>query len=404
MERRLNMNKKNSDCFTYPSFVSRGYLKKIRLLLRQVKTPAYIIDEKILEDNLKILKKIKNEAGCKMLLALKAYSAYSTFPLISKYLDGVCASGANEARLGREFFKKEVHTYAPAYSDEDFAKIKTYSDTVIFNSFCQLKKYGAEIKDLGKEIGLRVNPGFSGSPSEMYNPCAPRSRLGITKEQFYGQDLSLVDGLHFHALCEQNSTVLRDVLQSMEANFGKYLRGMKWINLGGGHHITRADYDRKLLVSLIKRVKEKYHIEVRLEPGEAAVLNAGYLAATVLDIVENCGQSAILDASAETHMPDVLAMPYRPKIIGGGEPGEKKYEYRLGGPSCLAGDIIGDYSFDKPLKAGDKLIFTDMALYTFVKNTTFNGINLPDLGILKKNEKYKVIKHFGYEDFRSRLS
>ncbi len=389
--------------FTFPSHVTLPHLKDVEKQTADIVTPAYVIDEAVLEENLKILKKVKDLTGCKILLALKAFSLRASFPLIGKYLDGACASGVFEARLGREDFKKEVHTFSPAFSDNDIKDVIKYSDTVIFNSFDQLRQYGQKVKAAGKQVGLRINPMLSKSPKLLYSPCVAKSRLGVTAEQFKGEDVSLIDGFHFHALCEQDADSLAEVLKKFEHDFGQYLPNLKWLNMGGGHHIVRKGYKINLLVKLIKNIKSKYGIQVLLEPGEGVVLNAGYFAATVLDIIQNKGNVAIIDASAETHTPDVLGMPYQPCIIGAAKGPLKKNLYRIGGPSCLAGDVMGDYSFDKPLERGQKLLFTDMALYTFVKNTTFNGIPLPNIGILDKNGVYKVIKTFGYEDFKNKL-
>lgn len=397
-------NQKTSETyFTFPSHVTFKYLQDVEKQTANIQTPAYVIDEAVLEENLQILKKVKDQTGCKILLALKAFSLRASFPLIGKYLDGACASGVFEARLGHEDFKKEVHTFSPAFSDKDTKEIIKNSDVVIFNSFSQLRTFGAMVKKAGKQVGLRVNPMLSKSPKLLYSPCVAKSRLGVTAEQFKGEDLSLIDGFHFHALCEQNADSLEAVLKKFETDFGKYLPKLKWLNMGGGHHITRKNYKINLLVKLIKNIKSKYGIQVLLEPGEGVVLNAGYLVATVLDIIQNKGNVAIIDASAETHTPDVLGMPYQPYIIGADKGAKKKYVYRIGGPSCLAGDVFGDYSFDKPLERGQKLLFTDMALYTFVKNTTFNGIPLPNIGILDKKGNYKVVKKFGYEDFKRKI-
>ena len=389
--------------FPFPSRVTLKHLNDVVVQTAFVKTPSYVIDEMVLEDNLRLLKKIKKETGCKILLAIKAFSLRASFPLIGQYLDGVCASGLFEARLGCEDFKKEVHTFSPAFSAHDIKGVIKYSDTVIFNSFSQLREFGPMVKKAGKQVGLRINPMISKSPKLLYSPCVAKSRLGVTAEQFKGEDLSLIDGFHFHALCEQDADSLEEVLKKFESDFGKYLPNLKWLNIGGGHHITRKDYKVDLLVRLIKKLKTKYGIQIIVEPGEAVVLNAGYFIATVLDILENKGHIAILDASAETHTPDVLGMPYQPCVIGAAKGSEKKYVYRIGGPSCLAGDVFGDYSFDEPLKPGQKILFTDMALYTFVKNTTFNGIPLPNIGILDKKGAYRVVKTFGYEDFKNKL-
>ena len=300
-----------------------------------------------------------------------------------------------------------MHTFSAAYREKEIKAILKYSDSIIFNSFYQLAQYGKTAKKSGVEIGLRVNPGHAEVTTEIYNPCSPSSRLGIVHSIFnqeFPKHKSFVDGLHFHAMCQQNADVLERILKSFEKLYGKNIKGFKWVNFGGGHHITRDDYDVELLIRIISDFKKKYGVQVYLEPGEASVYDAGVLISSVLDIVKNKTEIAIMDTSAETHMPDVLLMPYRPHILGSGKKNEKKYLYRLAGPSCLAGDVIGDYSFDKPLKRGDRLIFTDMALYSIVKNTTFNGINLPDIAVIRDGGKIEVVKKFGYKDYRDRLS
>jgi carboxynorspermidine decarboxylase len=370
-------------------------------------TPVYLIDETLIEENMRILEYVKDRTNCRILHALKSYASFATFPMMSGYLDGTCASGLNEARLGFEEFKKEVHTFAAAYKNKEIRQILKYSNSIIFNSFYQLEKYGKPAKKSGVEIGLRVNPGHAEVAAEMYNPCAPRSRLGITSNIFkkeFPKYKNMVDGIHFHAMCEQNSDVLERILKSFEKLYGQYIKGLKWVNFGGGHHITRDDYDIEHLIKLINTFKRKYGVQVYLEPGEASVLNAGVLVSTVLDIVNNEMDIAIMDASVETHMPDVLLMPYRPHIMKSALPYEKKYTFRIAGPSCLAGDIAGDYSFDEPLERGDKLVFTDMALYSIVKNTTFNGINLPYIAIIRDKGKVETIKKFGYKTYRNRQS
>jgi carboxynorspermidine decarboxylase len=374
-----------------------------------IATPVYLIDETLIKENMRILRYVKDRTGCKILHALKAYASFATFPLMSEYLDGVCASGLNEARLGSEKFKKEVHTFGAAYKEKEVDQILKYSDTIIFNSFYQLQKHGDLAREKGLEIGLRVNPGHAEVTTEMYNPCAPCSRLGIVNDVFkkeFPKLKNMVNGIHFHAMCEQNSDILERILKSFEKLYGPHLKGLKWVNFGGGHHITRNDYELERLIKLINRFKKKYAVQVYLEPGEASVLNAGVLISSILDIVTNEMDIAIMDASAETHMPDVLLMPYRPNILKAGQPNEKKYTYRLAGPSCLAGDIMGDYSFHKPLKRGEKLVFTDMALYSIVKSTTFNGINLPDIAVLREagNNNVEVIKRFNYTDYKNRQS
>lgn len=371
----------------------------------KVPTPCYVVDERLLIKNLEILKKVEEETGCRILLATKAFSMYETFPLVAKYLSGVTSSSLHEARLGYEEMGKEVHIYAAAYKEEEFDKIMHYCNHIVFNSFNQWNKYKEKIKAAGKPIscGLRINPEYAEVETELYNPCAPKSRMGITLEHFAGEDLEGIEGLHFHAMCEQNSDTLERILKVVEEKFGAYLHQMKWINFGGGHHITRADYDLEKLIKCIKHIKGTYDIEVYLEPGEAVALNTGYLVSTVLETLHNDIDIAILDTSAACHMPDVLEMPYRPQIIGGGIATEKAYTYRLGSATCLAGDVIGDYSFDAPLKEGDRLVFCDMAHYTMVKNNTFNGINLPSIVLYSEKEGFKIIKSFGYEDFKSRL-
>jgi carboxynorspermidine decarboxylase len=372
-----------------------------------IATPVYLIDESLIEENMRVLRYVKERTGCKMLHALKAYASFATFPMMSKYLDGTCASGLNEARLGYEEFKKEVHTFGAAYNEKEIEQILKYSDSIIFNSFYQLEKYGKMTRKNGVHIGLRVNPGHAEVATDMYNPCAPSSRLGIVHDilsEEFTKYRDLVNGLHFHAMCEQNSDVLERILKSFEKLYGPYIKGLKWVNFGGGHHITRNDYDVERLIKLINSFKKKYGVQVYLEPGEASVLNAGALIASVLDIVMNEAEIAIIDASAETHMPDVLLMPYRPNIMESGLANEKKYTYRIAGPSCLAGDIVGDYSFDKPLKRGDRVVFTDMALYSIVKNTTFNGINLPDIAVIRDEGTIELVKTFGYRDYRNRQS
>lgn len=372
---------------------------------QNVKTPCFVVDEKRLTDNLKILKDVSERAGCKILLAQKAFSMFYAYPLISKCLAGTTASGLYEARLGKEKFGGETHVFSPAYREDEFEEILKYADDIVFNSPKQVKKYAQRAKDLGKSVGLRVNPEYSTQEGHaIYDPCSPGSRLGTTLKNFDESILPLLDGLHFHTLCEQNSDDLETTAKAFEEKFGKYLKDMKWVNFGGGHHITRKDYDREKLISVVKHFREKYDVEVYLEPGEAVVLNAGFLVSTVLETMNNGMDIAILDTSAACHMPDVLEMPYRPPLMNSGEPNEKQFTYRLGGPTCLAGDVIGDYSFDKPLNEGDKVVFEDMALYTMVKTNTFNGMPLPSILYRKSDGKILTVKTFGYEDFVSRLS
>jgi len=369
-------------------------------------TPCYVVDERLLEKNLKVLNSVQERTGCKILLALKGFSMFSVFPLVGKYLYGITASSLFEARLGYEKMGKEVHIYAPAYIEEDFDDIIKYCDHIVFNSFDQWKRYKDKVKSASKKIecGIRVNPEYSEIKTPIYNPCYQNSRLGVTLANFRPDELDGIDGIHFHTMCEQNSDTLERTIKVVDEKFGQYIKNMKWLNMGGGHHITRPDYDIDTLVRCIMYFKDKYGVDVYLEPGEAIALNTGFLVAKVLDIVNNGMDIAILDTSAACHMPDVLEMPYRPQIIGAGMPGEKPYTYRLGGLTCLAGDVIGDYSFDKKLEPGDRLVFCDMAHYTMVKNNMFNGVNLPSIALYSEKEGLKVIRKFQYEDYCSRLS
>ncbi|HHX12659.1 MAG TPA: carboxynorspermidine decarboxylase [Clostridiales bacterium] len=372
---------------------------------QNISTPSYIVDESKLIKNLEILKSVMDRTGCEILLAQKAFSMYCVYPLIGKYLSGTTASSLFEAKLGAEEMGKEVHIFSPAYKDEEFDEILFLCDHIVFNSLHQRNKYKDKVLAYEKPIscGLRINPEYSEIETDMYNPCFPGSRFGITLSNLNAEDLEGIDGLHFHTMCEQNSDVLERTLKVVEEKFDPYLKQMKWINFGGGHHITREDYDIETLVRSINYIKDKYKLQVYLEPGEAIALNAGYLVTTVLDIMENGMEIGIVDTSAACHMPDVLEMPYRPNIIESGDPNEYPYTYRLGGPTCLAGDVIGDYSFKEPLKPGDRLSFCDMAIYTMVKNNTFNGINLPSIYLLKSDQSIELIKEFGYEDFKRRL-
>lgn len=371
----------------------------------QVPTPAYVIDEAKLVNNLEILKSVQDRTGCKVLLAQKAFSMYATYPLISQYLAGTTASGLYEAKLGREEFGGEVHVFAPAFKDADLEEILEIADHIVFNSERQLRKHVDKCRAVGVSVGLRINPECSTQGDHaLYDPCAAGSRFGVRIDQFSEDLLDLVDGLHFHTLCEQNSDDLKTTLDAVEAKFGPYLHRIKWLNMGGGHHVTREDYDLDLLISSIQHMQETYGLEVYIEPGEAIALNAGYLVTEVLDIIENGIETLVLDASATCHMPDVLEMPYRPPLRHGFEAGEKAYTYRLSSNTCLTGDIIGDYSFEKPVEIGDKLYFEDMAIYSFVKNNTFNGIGLPSLVLMDKTGDCRIVKSFGYEDFKGRLS
>jgi carboxynorspermidine decarboxylase len=379
----------------------------VNLDFKNIPTPCFIVDESAIERNLSILQHVQKTTGCKILLALKAFSMFSIFPKLNQVLNGACASSPHEARLAREEFGGEVHTFSAAYSENDMKQVAAVSDFIIFNSFSQWHRFKSVVLNSGNKIkcGIRVNPEHSESPAAMYDTCAANSRLGVRRNQFDGQDLRRITGLHFHTLCEQNADALERTLQAFEAKFNAMLHDMMWLNLGGGHHITRHDYDVDLLCRLIEKLRNEYSVDIYLEPGEAVALNAGVLVATVLDIVDNNMKIAILDTSASTHMPDVLEMPYRPNVSDAGHPGERAHTYRLAGPSCLAGDVIGDYSFDNALKVGDKLVFEDMAHYTMVKTNTFNGINLPSIALYDPlKSKFTLVREFGYEDFKSRLS
>ena len=375
---------------------------QIETVLQELKTPVYVCEEALLEANLTLLKDVAERSGATVLLALKGFAFKALAPLVDTYLSGCTCSGLHEAKFAKEYFKGTIHTYSPAYKEEDIDEVIALSDHLIFNSFNQWQKY--KDKALGKtSCGLRLNPEVSSSPVDLYNPCGLYSRLGITQANMQESLLDGIEGLHFHALCEQDASALEAVLRCFEVRFGTLIPQMKWINFGGGHHITRESYDVEKLIQLIKDFKALYPgIKVYLEPGEAVGWQTGTLVASVLDIVHNGMDIAILDISAEAHMPDTLAMPYRAAIRGAGEVGEKPYMYKLGGPTCLAGDIMGDYSFDAPLKIGDKLIFEDMIHYTIVKNTTFNGVKLPDLAVLHKDGRYEVTSQFGYDEYQRR--
>ena len=372
----------------------------------KMETPFYVVDERRLVRNLEVLASVMKSTGCKIILAQKGFSMFAVYPLIGKYLSGTTASSLFEARLGCEEMGGEVHIFNPAYEEEDFGEIIEICGHIVFNSMNQWRKYRNKVRESGRNIecGLRVNPGYSEVEVELYNPCAAGSRLGIPRKFLDDSELEGISGLHFHTMCEQNSDVLKRTLPHVEKNFGDLMHKMKWINFGGGHHITRQGYDIATLIECIEQIQHKYNVQVYLEPGEAVALNTGFLVAQVLDVNEYDVPVAILDTSAECHMPDVIAMPYRPEIIGAGKDGEKRFTYRLGGPTCLAGDVIGTYSFDEKLKEGDRLIFCDMAHYTMVKNNTFNGINLPSIALNTLDGELKTVKTFGYEDFRSRLS
>lgn len=369
--------------------------------LGHLPTPAYVLDEDKLIENLKLLQGVEQHTGCKILLAQKAFSAFCLYPLIGQYISGTTASGLYEARLGKEEMGKENHVYCPAYLDEEFDEIAGICDHIVFNSFAQKQKFFNRRKNAS--IGLRVNPAYSTQETAIYDPCAPGSRLGVTRENFREDMLDGIEGLHLHTLCEQGADALAATVKVFEQKFGGYLTSMQWLNLGGGHHITKPGYDLALLERTVGRLAEKYDLQIYLEPGEAIALNAGILVTKVLELVDNGIKTAILDTSAACHMPDVLEMPYRPPLKNSGEAGQKPYTYRLSSRTCLAGDIIGDYSFDAPLQEGDLLFFEDMAIYSMVKNNTFNGMPLPAIAAMRGGD-CRLIKTFGYADFKNRLS
>ena len=382
-----------------------------RFDLSRVETPAYVVDLGLLKQNLEKLAMVQREAGVTILLALKGFSMFSTFGLVKQYLGGCCASGLHEALLAHEEFGKEVHVYAPFFKDEEMRQILPIADHISFNSIAQWKKFrpmieAAKAKGRAPSPGLRVNPEHGEVEVDLYNPCSPGCRLGTRADSIHPDDLEGLEGLHFHALCEQGSDVLERVLGAVEKRFPKFIEQAKWINMGGGHHISRKDYDVERLIKLLRIFKQRWGKEhVYLEPGEAIALNTGYLIASVQDIVPSDVPTAILDVSATAHMPDTLEMPYRPHIIGAGWPKDFPHRYKLGGPTCLAGDVINEYSFPEPLKIGQKLVFTDMAHYTMVKTTTFNGVPHPDIDLYDpETDELRVVRRFGYEDFKRKLS
>lgn len=376
--------------------------------LTGVETPAFVVFEDSLKANLQIFEQVMEATGARILLAMKCFSMFHTFPLLSTVLKGTCSSGPHEAQLGHDYFPGEVHAFAAGFSEKDIRKLAPICDHLVFNSMAQWAKFGKLAAELNPnvEFGLRCNPEHSEGEVPIYDPCAPGSRLGITRDQFDPSQLDGISGLHFHTLCEMDSDALERTLVAFEAKFGEFLPQMKWVNFGGGHHITREDYDLERLIRVVNEFKARYpHLVVYLEPGEAVALNAGVFVSEVLDITTNGDtQNAILDSSATCHMPDVLEMPYRPQIIGGGDPDEKAYTYQLGGLSCLAGDVVGKYSFNEPLKVGDRLVFLDMAIYSMVKTNTFNGVHLPSIYYQKSDGELELVRQFGYEDFKTRLS
>ena len=366
-----------------------------------VPTPSYLVYEELLEKNLRILTELAKDTGAKVLLAQKCFSMYHYYPLIGRYLSGTTASGIYEARLSQEEMGKENHVFKPAYEENEIPRLAAICDHIVFNSFAQWERFGAAARAAGASCGIRINPERSTQEHAIYDPCAPNSRLGVKIADFRADLLDGIDGLHFHTLCEQGADALAATLEAVEEKFGKYLHGMKWLNFGGGHHITREGYDIPLLKRLIRHVQDTYDVAVYLEPGEAVALNAGFLVAEVLDVQTD--GNVILNTSAACHMPDVIEMPYRPPVIGAGEAGEKAHTYTLAGPTCLAGDTIGTYSFDVPLNVGDRVVFGDMAIYTMVKNNTFNGMPLPNIIAVAPNGDWEIVRAFGYDDFKMRI-
>ena len=385
---------------------ARTLKEKQEAVLKALPTPCYVVDEARLIKNLELLQRVQQEADCHILLAQKCFSMFRLYPLMGEYLAGTTASGIYEARLGYEEMGKENHVFAPAFRAEDMRELVQICDHIVFNSIAQLEKHRSIWQSSGASVGIRINPECSTQEDEhaIYDPCAVGSRLGVTLANFPQELPEGVEGLHFHTLCEQNSDDLITTFKAFEKKFGHFFGQLKWLNLGGGHHITRADYDVEALIDLVKYIRSTYGVEVYLEPGEAVALNAGYLVTEVLDIVHNGLDILILDASAACHMPDVLEMPYRPPLRYGFEAQEKAHTYRLSSMTCLAGDVIGDYSFEQEINVGDKLIFEDMAIYSMVKNNTFNGMPLPDIVLLKQDGSTELVRRFGYEDFKGRLS
>ena len=372
----------------------------------ELPTPCYVVDERLIKNNLGIIETVQQRTGAKVILALKGFAMFSVFPLIREYLCGTTASSLNEARLGKNEFGKEVHVYAVAYRDSEMDELIQIASHLVWNSFSQWQRFREKAKQAPHlRCGIRINPEYSEVPVDLYNPCKPGSQFGMDRKAFDRQELDGISGLHFHTLCEQNSDVLERTLDVVAEQFGPWLSNMEWINMGGGHQISRPDYDVDRMCRTIDRFKKQFHVEIYLEPGEAIVLNAGYLVASVLDLFDNELNVAILDTSATAHMPDVLEMPYRPEILGARQPGESAYTYRLCGLSCLAGDIVGDYSFSEPLQIGSRLVFTDMAHYTMVKNTTFNGVGLPAIAkVGAEGGEVEIVREFSYDSYRSRLS
>ncbi len=380
-------------------------MNKISIDPDKIPSPCFVLVERLLIKNLELLNNIQKEAGIKVLCAFKGYAMWSTFPILRHYLSGATASSMNEAILCYKAYGEKAHLCAPVYMESEFDKITNISSHITFNSFSQFEKFGEVAHEKGLNIGLRINPEYSEIKTDIYNPCVPGSRLGIVAEEFPNHLPEQISGLHFHTLCEQNADVFERTLRVVEEKFGKYLNRISWLNIGGGHHFTRSDYDVQLFIDTVIKFKKKYNLEIIAEPGEAIGWQAGYLVSTVQDIVKSNGIStAMLDVSFSAHIPDCLEMPYKPEVYGSVEYSPDKPTYRLGGNTCLAGDFIGNYSFNKPLLPGDQIIFEDMMHYNMVKTNTFNGVNLPSIGIWKRNNTFELIKSFDYEDYKNRLS
>jgi carboxynorspermidine decarboxylase len=371
-----------------------------------IPSPCFVLEEKLLKRNLELLQRVQVESGCKIICALKGFSMFSTFPMVSSYLAGTTASSLNEVLLGKYEMGKEVHLYAPSYKEAELAEALPHIEHITFNSFSQWERFKGLIQTTNPKVSaaIRINPEYSEVSTGLYNPCIRFSRLGVTHQEFRADLMDGIEGLHFHSLCGQNSDVLERTLEALEPHFGEWFHRVKWVNFGGGHHITRADYDVAKLIEVIRNFKAKYHVEVILEPGEAVGWQTGFLMAEVTDLMRNEKEIALLDISVSAHMPDCLEMPYRPEIRGAGQPGEYPYNYLLGGSTCLAGDLVGEYSFPEPLVVGQHLIFEDMIHYTMVKTTMFNGVAHPSIGILQADGVFRLVRSFSYEDYRNRLS
>ncbi len=371
----------------------------------KIPSPCFVLEEGLLRRNLEILDSVQKETGAQILCALKGFAMYSTFPMVKEYLPTCTASSLNEARLCFEEFGEKAHLCAPVYLEHEFDELTKYTSHITFNSLGQWDRFKQSARNAGLSCALRINPEYSEVETDLYNPCMPGSRLGITANKLDNQLPEGIEGLHFHALCEDSAETLQNTLKAVEEKFGKYLHQAKWLNMGGGHHITRKDYNIELLIELIKNISDKYDLNVILEPGEAVGWQTGYLVSSVQDIFENDGvQIAMLDVSVAAHMPDCLEMPYKPKVLCASDPVKGKPTYRFGGMTCLSGDFIGDYSFDQPLSIGDKIIFDDMIHYTMVKTTTFNGVGLPAIGIWTEDNMFKLIRKFGFDSYKDRLS